>query len=386
MSTLKIKELSGEEKKGLKSLWEEIFSEDKGAFADYYFQYKIMANECLIFEEEGRREAVSMLHLTPYRLNIRCGSRFCTVQVPYIVGVATKEQFRHRGLMRMLLRHTFQKLFLRNCPFAFLMPADPAIYKPFDFAYIYSRREYKVQKSSQLKAASAPSYRISVMNREELPELIAFVNSRLKANYDVFTVRDLAYYELQLKELEAMEGEIRLIRHGGRLCGYFLLAAEEGEEPFIQEAWLPKEHREELSVSLCERKKPVIMARIMNVKAALMLLRSREGEVCCTLKVEDRWLPEQYGYYRCYWDEHGARIEPIQTGEGPGEAIPAAAERKAGSALEPDAAVRIEHLTEWMFGCKKSEQCFEFLQNREDLADGLNRIAVLSNVYINEIV
>ena len=61
-----------------------------------------------------------------------CGHSFC-VPADYLVAVATKVTFRHRGLMRALLTKALRDMEEQERPFTFLMPADEAIYTPFDF-------------------------------------------------------------------------------------------------------------------------------------------------------------------------------------------------------------------------------------------------------------
>ncbi len=121
-----IKELDGEECLKLRGLWEEVFWEDSKEFTDYYFEEKARKNHafCLQIGEE----AVSMLYLSPYSMWIRVGDRFMEQEIYYIVGVATKEKYRHRGYMDRILKASLSFIRKKGHPFAFLMPANPNIY------------------------------------------------------------------------------------------------------------------------------------------------------------------------------------------------------------------------------------------------------------------
>lgn len=110
-----------------RALYEEVFVEDPTEFVDAYYQKKAPGNQILVAEEEG--QIVSMLHRNPYDLCLR-GEIF---PADYIVAVATKVTYRHQGLMRALLTRALQDMSQRCDPFTFLMPADEAIYTPFDF-------------------------------------------------------------------------------------------------------------------------------------------------------------------------------------------------------------------------------------------------------------
>lgn len=119
--------LAQEEKVRSRALYEEMFGEDGQAFIDAYYQYKGACNEILVLEEQG--ELISMVHLNPYRFWMGGDP----VDVSYVVAVATRPAYRGRGCMRRLLTKALGDLYEKRQPFTFLMPADEAIYMPFDF-------------------------------------------------------------------------------------------------------------------------------------------------------------------------------------------------------------------------------------------------------------
>ena len=141
-------------------LYEEVFVEDEQAFVDAYYQIKAADNEILVAEEDG--EIVSMLHRNPYTFWLR------GVQIPadYLVAVATRVAFRHRGLMRALLTRALRDMKEQGYPFTFLMPADEAIYTPFDFRLMGNDDEEGLAQ----------------LGPEELAE-----------DYDLYPVKDAAY-------------------------------------------------------------------------------------------------------------------------------------------------------------------------------------------------
>lgn len=124
---MEVRYLTKEEHGRSRGLYEEVFAEDEKAFVDAYYCRKTADNRILAAEEDG--VIVSMLHCNPYTFRMRGES----VLADYIVAVATKVKFRHRGLMRSLLTKALRDMRSEKKPFTFLMPADEAIYLPFDF-------------------------------------------------------------------------------------------------------------------------------------------------------------------------------------------------------------------------------------------------------------
>mgnify|MGYP000224675495 CR=1 FL=1 len=91
--TMKIRRLEKEEHQVVRSLYEEVFSEDSTSFVDYYFTEKTKDNVIYVLEEEGAVR--SMLHLNPYQIKVNGIEK----TAHYIVAVATQE---NKGLYESL--------------------------------------------------------------------------------------------------------------------------------------------------------------------------------------------------------------------------------------------------------------------------------------------
>lgn len=157
---MEIRYLSQEEKEASRALYEEVFVEDEEAFVDAYYRIKAADNQILAVLEEGR--ILAMLHRNPYtfRLRGKC------VQADYLVAVATRRAYRHQGLMRRLLTRALCDMEKDKQPFAFLMPADEAIYLPFDFR---------------------------LMGNEDEEGLTSLDEKQLSEEYDLYIEKDEAY-------------------------------------------------------------------------------------------------------------------------------------------------------------------------------------------------
>ncbi len=172
-----IRYLQQEEKKNSEALYREAFPEDKDDFVNYYYSYVTKDNKILAVEQAG--EICSMLHLNPYRLSVN-GTE---VNAYYYVAVATKESYRHQGMMRSLLCRSLNDIHEENQPFTYLMPAAKEIYEPFAFRIVYEQK--KVELS---------------LNPEE-------ANQKLAEMFDVYTLRDSWYVEKMLEEERVCAGD-----------------------------------------------------------------------------------------------------------------------------------------------------------------------------------
>ena len=172
-----IRYLSDNEKGNSEALYRAAFPEDKDAFVKYYYSYVTKDNHILVLEQEG--EICSMLHLNPYRMWING----MVENAYYYVAVATKEDCRHQGMMRKLLYQSLNDIYKQGHPFTYLMPANRAIYEPFDFRIVYQQKKL------------------------ELPLEPEEANDKMAELFDVYTVRDEWYVEKMLEEERVCEGD-----------------------------------------------------------------------------------------------------------------------------------------------------------------------------------
>lgn len=172
-----IRYLADEEKGISEALYREAFPEDKDAFVKYYYTYVTKNNKILVEEQAG--EVCSMLHLNPYRLSVNGQA----VDAYYYVAVATKERCRHQGMMRSLLCKSLQDIHGEGHPFTYLMPANRAIYEPFDFRIVYEQKKV------------------------ELPLEPAEANEKMAELFDIYTLRDEWYMEKLLEEERVCAGD-----------------------------------------------------------------------------------------------------------------------------------------------------------------------------------
>lgn len=172
-----IRYLEDNEKGISEALYREAFPEDKDAFVEYYYSYVTKNNRILVMEQAEK--VCSMLHLNPYRLSVN-GTE---VDAYYYVAVATREDCRHQGMMRKLLHKSLNDIHEEGHPFTYLMPANRAIYEPFDFRIVYQQKKV------------------------ELPLEPGKANEKMAEMFDVYTLRDDWYVEKMLEEERVCAGD-----------------------------------------------------------------------------------------------------------------------------------------------------------------------------------
>ncbi|MEY8427276.1 GNAT family N-acetyltransferase [Lachnospiraceae bacterium 46-15] len=320
-----IRLLDAAENEKTKSLYQRVFKEDSTEFVEYYYRYK--ARENRIYAAEGEDgEVLSMLHLNPYLMCL--GTR--EVFGEYIVAVATDEKCRRQGMMRRLMKTALEDMWRIGEPFAFLMPADEKLYRPFGFAFIYRQNQGRIYVKDFL---GQPHLECRRAGKKDIPSLAEFANAYLKRNYRTFAFHMEEYFETLLEEQKCQGGDVVLICSQGRIRGYFFTAFEEGAE--VREL-VAEEDCEAFSlpslahylkghgrVSLhgfsedlmeVQESKPMIMGRVVNPEQFALCLAC-DKQVEFVFRLTDELLPQNTGIYRFHGDKEGGKLEKCKSEE-----------------------------------------------------------------------
>lgn len=345
--------LKNHEKIQCRSLWEEAFPEDSKSFDDYYFSEKIKDNRILVLQDE--EQIASMVHRNPYTISIRGQSTTCD----YIVGVATAANQRRKGYMRQLLCRMLKDQMEEQMPFCFLMPANAAIYQPFDFGYIFDQPNQRlspaVLKLEQFERKHLIPWSDSIGGRSYLAGLAAWMNDWLGGRYQVYAKRDERYLRRLLKELASEKGTFDVLYDAGSMIG-------------VHSEWGQAKREQRLlycepQYILEETAKPAIMARIVCLKEFLRWIRltrmaaEQYSERMIPIRVTDELLEENNGSFNWHLNRERSWIEPL-TGE------------------EPELSLTISEMTQWLFGycTPESVECYN------------DTIETLQSVFLDEIV
>lgn len=384
---MKLRRLEPSEHGKTRELWEEVFPDDTKAFLDYYYYIKTRDNAIYVIEEDG--EICSMLQLNPYMVRVE-GQEFPSA---YIIAVATRKEYRSRGYMGALLRTSLKEMYNRGLPFTFLMPAAEAIYTPYDFRYIYSQDQGTLicgKRDGELHWKSE-GVLFSDAGLWDAEEMSHFFETYFADRFQVCTVRDAAYYQTMILEQQSERGGVRLMRRDGVLKGFYAYAGEEGleireplflsgyEEDFrnsVEElADRMQAGQQEIPVYACppeyaDRRKPLIMARIVSLRNLLSALMVPEEEcVECSFAVIDPLITEN------------SRVWKLTSGIGE-------TELHVGETEDSEGVLPVADFTELIFGQVTPEELAgrEGVILTEHLAGEFKKIIRLSRVCFNEIV
>lgn len=385
---MKLRLLNETERGKTRPLWEEVFSEDTKAFLDYYYFMKVRENQIYVIEDEDGIH--SMLHLNPYKMRIEDH----VYDSNYIVAVATQKPYRGRGYMGALLRKSIEDMYGRKMPFAFLMPAAEAIYTPYDFRYVYRQPVRTITGKDCMSVAennnagTVGEFRLEDARLWDADEMASFFDQYFAEKYQVCAVHNTDYYSTMILEQQSERGGVALFYKEDELKGMFAYACEDGPEirellclPEVKDAmytaigmkWELQEKQIHAAGCLPEEAdgyKPMIMARIICLKAFMTALKALEAEnLDCSFAVID---PIAQG---------NSRVWRIQSESG----------RKDISVREcedSEGVIPIADLTEFFFGCCTAEE----LEKRENvilsghLKQEIKKIIPLKRVFLNEIV
>lgn len=350
-------------------LWEEIFSEDSASFLDYYYSVKTRDNWIQTDTEDGK--LISMIHWNPYPLWIR-GRR---VDSRYLIAVATRKEYRHQGRMARLLWEGLKHFAAQGMPLVWLMPADPAIYEPFSFRYIYDKIEgnWPITSGATVSAQEETTLTVGILPPEQYPQAAAFLQEELSRRYEMFAERSCEYLRVLEAEASSEGGHVMGIYERGLLVGVFsfwLGDAVEIRELVVRPSYETGAGREALIYAVNRylqpwglpvtaittgwlgTPKPIIMARLVSLKAFMPIFTADEPLELC-LQITDPILPENQGTFRWQLGPEGSKWEPAERGAC------------------PEHSFTIAELTEWLFG---------------GIAADYPQIRPMKDIFLNEIV
>lgn len=231
---IQIQSLPYKEREYTRPLWEMTFDEDSKEFVDFYYNHKIADNNIWVAKEDDL--ILSMTQLNPYQVHLGIS----IVPAHYIVGVATLEEYRRKGLMRSLMEASLQQMYENQEPFTYLMPAKEEYYTDFDFVSVYYQK-----KGVLLDVGEETELTFKRADDEDLKDLAAFSEELLLEKYRVFVHRDQSYFQLLKEQFEAEHGEIVCVYDSNTLVGYFFYGEYETIE--VMEPVCLSKYRNEFS-------------------------------------------------------------------------------------------------------------------------------------------
>lgn len=284
---MNIRKLDVNEHDSTRGLWEEVFTEDTDEFLNYYYQFMTNHNEIYTIEDE--KQFVSMIHLNPYQVELM-GKLF---PIHYIVGVATKQEYRRRGLMGQLLHKVLQDLYQKEEPLTYLMPASESIYTPYGFVVVGEQVHYEYTGDFHEGWFSDKEQELEFVlaKEEDCAALADFANEEFHKHCVVFTRRSEAYFLQLLKEQACQNGGVVLVKKHGDMMGYFITANEGYQQ--VREMTM----KDNIQISVREKERIPMMARATCVETLLLCTDWHAGQRH-EIQVIDPIIDENTGTYQ----------------------------------------------------------------------------------------
>lgn len=383
---MELRKLEKKEHKLTRHLWEAVFSEDSKKFLDYYYQAKIEENIIYVIEEEN--EIRAMLHLNPYEVYMDEN----LYELHYIVAVATEEAYRGRGMMRQLLVHALKEMYGEKEPFTFLMPAAEAIYRPYDFRFVFRQAQMKITGEDL-----GVLYEMKEASQKDTQELAELARTVLKDCYQIYVKRTVSYYEKLLLEQQSENGGIKKLYQGGILVGIF--AYEQDSQIYIREPLVKKGFEKVFVQAVFDfikgkqndvkcigitqnlqdeiqkhqtiiEKKPMIMARIVHLESFLRNLKIKENQNFeCSFAIIDPLISQNNRIVNMRYCNDKKKMEIRETENS-------------------DGVITIDAFTSFIFGyCSIDEIALEEgVILSESLKEEFSKIKQLNHVFLNEVV
>lgn len=347
-----IRYLKQEEKSKSRALWEKVFSEDSQSFVHYYYSDRVKKNKILTAWDDER--VVAMLHRNPYEVVVK--DRIW--KVDYIAGVATDPDYRHQGYMSRLLNRCFSDMYMEKMGFSFLVPADPAIYHPFDFTYICDLPQCELSEKGQMQL----SRRAFMEQTHECREVAGFVGRQLEKKYEVYALRDEEYYRNLGREVRSDKGDLVLLftkDDKARMAGVWAYYGE-----------MAQTQRELICLPDYGKKtgpsKPSVMGRIIHLEQFLSVIRLKEdcpvSEMEILIEIKDELIHQNDGIFCWKLNKDGSSLARLKEEAG----------------IRPHLSMGISDMTSWLFGYS-----MPFVPEERKVM--ISRIRPLKGVYFDEI-
>lgn len=306
-------------------MYQDIF-QDPEEFATYYFHFLYPKNRVLKLEKDSHLAA--MVHLNPYQL---CWGTE-EFDASYIVAVATDSSFRRQGMMAALLKKAFSDLSKEGQPFTYLIPANPAYYSPFDFAYVmdWESVQFESKEDDSYEEKNVTSCFLEKITPSLYEEAASWLNQMRKERFDLWVKADAAYIKQQDAEMRSEGGGLYFLCRNGERIGYFACTMDETDISCTN-VWKPEEiSAEELGFYLARsfqkerislvfpgnekkektKKTPKIMVRILCLTRFLSCFCGKKSDRF-VFRVNDNILTDNQGCFSWQVGPDGSSVTKV---------------------------------------------------------------------------
>lgn len=380
-----VRVLTGSASSMLWRLWSDVFTDESKGYNEFYFNQKAPKSLCYCLSahetEKSGSEPAAMLIRTPYSIAMRTGRDSSKMNADYIVGVATAASERHKGYMDTLLKTSLNDMYDEKIPFAFLIPADPAIYAPYGFSYFYFQKRWDIYRSF---LDSDISY-YEEMLETPTEEWMDIEKKLVKHSYDMYIRRSRKYYANLFNECRADNGGIVMIRKkddGSPVGCYSYYSDLNGNKTVIgmsldKNIAAAAEETAKMRGE-CRTGIPFMMGRVADAKTMLEHLRTRkkyDHKTVIRFRLSDDIINGNNGYYECRVSDSGCKVIKSDRPGDMGGAEGHSKKDKKVKRLYPE--LDVTELT-GLFISSMGSFCDEQIKNRD-------RLYMFDRCFINEL-
>lgn len=219
----------------LKSLWTEVFGDGESYLNAFFDQIYNDKNTLVYLENE---EVISALYMIPYQF--KQSDRL--YQMNYLYALATKAEYRGRGIMTKLIRKAIDISAERKISLVVLIPAEPALFKYYEkFGFVSNFDKIEVTKTiddirtevnSLLQAQELDDNNIELKSADRNDIWQAYANSVFSIKEGVLLSKN--QNDFYITEFINEGGETFLFDMYGKQDGYAMIKKEQ-DHLFIYE-------------------------------------------------------------------------------------------------------------------------------------------------------
>lgn len=224
---MRIEQLEGKELYRTRPLYQSIFH-DTELFTDFFYRKAEKDGKAIVCMDG--EEIVSEVFLFPRLLS--CNDSMA--EAVYLYGVATKEEYRGRGMMKKLMEKALAEAKCANADFAYLIPENPEIYKKLGFRLIKERKE-KIYQLSVKEAKMMLKFNLEPLTeanfKEDIYQEINSLENEIRTGKELMPFRDREYFKERIVRAGIEGGGVYLLRKRNdySIAGIIMTSEEIGE-------------------------------------------------------------------------------------------------------------------------------------------------------------
>lgn len=292
---------------GLKELHKLAFG-DSDAFIEFFFERRFSEDRCKYIVEDGK--IVSAAYWRPFTLMLLDK----TVTVPFLNGVATHPDYRHKHLATTTVKTALDEFVKQGIPFAVLHPFNADFYRKLDFEAVTHAKESIVSYSPDPSVTARP------LLKSDLPLISEMYQ---KTAYERGSWRERTQQDLEEFWFEHTQdgGSGYLIYKNGNPYSYVIVDDEKvyeyaGGLPDVLSA-VKELDGKKLRILDTEGNKPYTMAAVCDIYALLSSIpyqKAAKGSFCFRYGEKTVTLSVDGGQFSGY-DESGVAEFSVTPGQ-----------------------------------------------------------------------